>query len=408
MVMLAEKTGSGGRRQKTQGRIARRNGVAAGMVNYPGAAAHTGSCRTGFRGVEHSDFLGSTPIPLNIYYNANWQAIETRTNGTATSNVTSQMVWSAAYINAAILQDTYSAGVIQPNSRLYFLQDANWDTTAVVGFNSTTGTWGVVQRYVYSPYGSLTVLNADWSTPPAGTQPVVNNLYQGMTLDAVTGLYYERFRNYSPSLGTWISQDPLSYFNGANTYQYVGDDPVANTDASGLSSDFYLFDGSPPAAFSAPAPPAAPKKCCKFLMPEWKKWKSDYKKTKMAYKMLVLDFRAKKDYENKSAAVHIRFEDANDNLRAAKALKEALDVESLIDGEIGTALDGALHSIEVSIKVYEAQVNALRNDAISLEAARIKAIAQTDQAGAAYNALLARTYRDSERYSEDSYMCGVK
>jgi hypothetical protein len=69
--------------------------------------------------------------------------------------------------------------VIQPNSRLYFLQDANWDTTAIVGYNSTTGTWDVTQRYVYSPYGTITVLNADWSDPASGTQPIVNNLYQG-------------------------------------------------------------------------------------------------------------------------------------------------------------------------------------------------------------------------------------
>ncbi|EQD33997.1 YD repeat protein, partial [mine drainage metagenome] len=134
----------------------------------------------------------------------------------------------------AVLQDTYSAGVIQPNSRLYFEQDANWDTTAVVGFNATSGTWGVTQRYTYSPYGTISILNADWSTPSSGTQPLVDNLYQGMTLDPVTGLYYERNRNYSPSLGTWISQDSLQYINGANTYQFVMSNPVNATDPLGL------------------------------------------------------------------------------------------------------------------------------------------------------------------------------
>jgi RHS repeat-associated protein len=177
------------------------NGVAAGTVNY-------------------------------IYYDSQWQAIETRTNGTANSNVTSQMVWSAAYINAAVLQDTYSAGVIQPGSRIYFLQDANWNTTAIVGLVS--GNWQVVQRYVYSPYGTITVLNADWSTPPAGTQPTVDNLYQGMALDPVTGLYYARNRNYSPSLGRWINQDPAGYINGANRYQFVMGNPVGNVDPLGL------------------------------------------------------------------------------------------------------------------------------------------------------------------------------
>ncbi len=53
--------------------------------------------------------------------------------------------------------------------------------------------------------------------------------------DPVTGLYYERARWYSPSLGTWISQDPLQYINGANTYQFVGGDPVGRVDPWGLS-----------------------------------------------------------------------------------------------------------------------------------------------------------------------------
>ncbi|MGC8559885.1 MAG: RHS repeat-associated core domain-containing protein, partial [Phycisphaerae bacterium] len=111
----------------------------------------------------------------------------------------------------------------------------DWNTTAVIGYDSTTQTWGVVQRYVYSPYGNITVLNSDWSTPAAGTQPLVDNLYQGMTLDAVTGLYYDRFRDYSPSLGRWMEQDPAQYINGANTYQFVDSSPVGNVDGAGLA-----------------------------------------------------------------------------------------------------------------------------------------------------------------------------
>ncbi len=64
--------------------------------------------------------------------------------------------------------------------------------------------------------------------------PLVNNLYQGMTLDAVTGLYYERNRDYSPSLGRWMEQDPAQFINGANTYQFVNSSPVGNVDAEGL------------------------------------------------------------------------------------------------------------------------------------------------------------------------------
>ena len=186
-----------------------------------------------------------------IYYDSQWQAIETRTNGTANSNVTSQMVWSAAYTNAAVLQDTYSGGVIQPNSRIYYLQDANWNTTAVVGFINAT--WQVLERYFNSPYGSVTILNADWSTPPAGTPPMANNLYQGMTLDSVTGLYYARNRNYDPSLGRWINQDPAGYINGANTYQFVMSNPVGKVDPSGRSTASII--GSLTSGSGWPPPP---------------------------------------------------------------------------------------------------------------------------------------------------------
>ncbi len=186
---------------------------------------------------------------LNIYYDSSWQAIETRTDGTASSNVTSQTVWSAAYINAVVLQDTYSAGVIQPNSRLYFLQDANWNTTAIVGLSRSS--WQVIQRYVYSPYGTVTTLDAGWM--PQGTPPGISNLYQGMTLDPVTGLYYARNRNYSPSLGRFISQDPLRYINGANTYQFVMSNPVGNVDPWGYKSIGPLPPGITPVP--NPAPP---------------------------------------------------------------------------------------------------------------------------------------------------------
>ena len=163
---------------------------------YPGAAAQAGFC-----GNDAGDDLSVDAAPLGV--------------------------------NAAILQDTHSSGVIQPNERLYFLQDANWDTTAVVGYDSTTQTWNVVQRYVYDGYGNITILNADWSAAPTGTQPMVNSLYQGMQYDPMTRLYYGRARWYSPSLGRWISQDPAGYVNGANAYQFVVGDPIGWVDPSG-------------------------------------------------------------------------------------------------------------------------------------------------------------------------------
>ena len=43
-----------------------------------------------------------------------------------------------------------------------------------------------------------------------------------------------RNRNYSPSLGRWINQDPAGYINGANTYQFVESNPANAVDPWGL------------------------------------------------------------------------------------------------------------------------------------------------------------------------------
>jgi RHS repeat-associated protein len=83
------------------------------------------------------------------------------------------------------------------------------------------------------------------------TRPLVNNLYQGMTLDAATGLYDERNCDYSPSLGRWMEQDPAQFINGANTYQFVNSSPVGNVDAEGLA-------GATVTGSAVPAPPSTP------------------------------------------------------------------------------------------------------------------------------------------------------
>jgi RHS repeat-associated protein len=47
--------------------------------------------------------------------------------------------------------------------------------------------------------------------------------YQGQYEDAETGLYYNRFRYYSPEEGMYLSQDPISINGNLNLYAYVSD-----------------------------------------------------------------------------------------------------------------------------------------------------------------------------------------
>jgi RHS repeat-associated protein len=58
--------------------------------------------------------------------------------------------------------------------------------------------------------------------------------WPGQHEDAETGLYYNRFRNYDPETGRYISQDPAGLCGGLSQYGYV-DDPLGWIDPLGLT-----------------------------------------------------------------------------------------------------------------------------------------------------------------------------
>ncbi|NNM85249.1 MAG: RHS repeat-associated core domain-containing protein [Phycisphaerales bacterium] len=167
----------------------------------------------------------------NLYYSASGQVLEERWNGTAASDTQYQYVWSATYVNAMVLRDTFVAGTIQPDLRVYTTYDANYNVTSLITYDAATQTWGVSERFVYSPYGSVETFDASFNAVPDALN--WQYMYQGGRFDSATGLYHFGARNYSASLGIWISQDPLQYINGANTYQFVDSSPVLEADPSG-------------------------------------------------------------------------------------------------------------------------------------------------------------------------------
>jgi RHS repeat-associated protein len=92
----------------------------------------------------------------------------------------------------------------------------------------------VVERFVYDPYGQVTVLAPDWSGPISDAYSWVY-LYQGGRYDATSGLYDFRNRDYSPTLGRWLQQDPVGYAGGTpDLYQMEGNNPVNTVDPEGL------------------------------------------------------------------------------------------------------------------------------------------------------------------------------
>jgi len=168
----------------------------------------------------------------DLYYNTTGNVIEERNSG---GTVTDQYVWGLRSVNDLILRDDNSvSGNLGIDGsglghRLYVQQDANSNVTALV--DGSTG--GVVERFLYDPYGNRIVLNANWTSTTDSFGWVYG--FQGGRTDTVSGLVHFGAREYNPALGMWMQQDPVGYVNGADLYQLELSDPVTRTDPLGTA-----------------------------------------------------------------------------------------------------------------------------------------------------------------------------
>jgi RHS repeat-associated protein len=183
----------------------------------------------------------------DLYYSSQWQVLEERIR-TATGDVgktaAARYVWSPVYIDALVMRDRdadgrSSSGTGGLEERVYAVQDANWNTTALVAASGVTGVLGgaVLGRFAYTPYGESQVLTA--AGAPAAAEALAalawQHLFQGLEFTGVTGLAHVRNRDYSPALGRFIELDPIGFKAGDNNwYRFVGNSPAQRTDPLGL------------------------------------------------------------------------------------------------------------------------------------------------------------------------------
>ena len=97
--------------------------------------------------------------------------------------------------------------------RYYYSTNDLYSTYALT---DSTGT--VVERYMYDPYGRVTVLDGLGET--VRTESAYGNpwTFTGRRLDQETGLMYFRNRMYEVGLGRFIERDPIGYRGGMLLY----------------------------------------------------------------------------------------------------------------------------------------------------------------------------------------------
>ena len=142
-----------------------------------------------------------------------------------------QFVWSVRYTDALVRRDTNTnEDDLCDDETLYALGDANFNTTALVNAAGT-----VLERYVYDPYGRVTVMDGAW-TARSGSLYESTVLFAGYWRDSETGLYHVRNRMYHVRLGLWLQRDPEGYVDGMSLYEYVRSRPIGLLDWSGASA----------------------------------------------------------------------------------------------------------------------------------------------------------------------------
>ena len=178
------------------------------------------------------DETGGSGVVTHFYYNRQWQVAEERVGSATTADI--QYIYHPNYVDAVAVrywdEDNSANDVLETDH--YYLQDANFNVTAVT---DNAGT--VKERYSYTPYGEVTVLDPNFSADADNKSDIGNEyLYTGRRVDPETYLQLNRNRFYHAGLGRWVSRDYLEYVDGYNLYQYGGSRVVIALDPMGTKA----------------------------------------------------------------------------------------------------------------------------------------------------------------------------
>jgi RHS repeat-associated protein len=169
---------------------------------------------------------GTLSETRHFYHSNDWQVLEERVGSATTAE--RQYVWGARYVDELVCRDRDTNGDGSPDERLYAIQDANFNVTALA---DTSG--AVQERYSYTPYGARSIHDGSFAARTSSSY-AWDVGHQGLSHDIESGLVYNRNRVYHPAIGRFMQRDPLGYVDGTSLYEAVGSNPIMITDALGL------------------------------------------------------------------------------------------------------------------------------------------------------------------------------
>ena len=174
------------------------------------------------RRIQKSGPLGTT----NYLYDQTFDKVH-RNNG---SNVIEEMDNAgnvlSRYMQGQDMDQTFAE--LRSGTASYFEEDGIGSATSL----SNTST--LAATYAYDSFGNLTASSGSLTNPIR---------YAGREFDPETALYDYRARYFDPSVGRFISEDPIVFDGGINFYSYVKNRPVVMVDPLGLSTLVYDPNG---------------------------------------------------------------------------------------------------------------------------------------------------------------------
>ncbi len=139
---------------------------------------------------------------------------------------------SGVAVQEFVWLDGLPAMILTPSAN-YYVHPDHLGTPRLV-YNSAGK---IIWRWNSDPFGA-TAANED---PDGDKVKFTFNLrFPGQVFDKESGLHYNYFRDYDPSIGRYVQADPIGLNGGWNVYGYVGGNPLSRIDPDGK---FFFIPG---------------------------------------------------------------------------------------------------------------------------------------------------------------------